>query len=245
MKIKHLVTTGALFILLNSFSVSAFASFSPKIVNGRPVRLGENYSKYTVGLGSSEIMCTGVIIDKNHVLTAGHCQQEVIHGKVFFGTDKTNFIFRSVIGSTLHPEYCNNNCGTLVSKDDHDILILKFDGDLPEGFEAVAVAPKESLVAKASIHLAGFGANEFGLYEDILKVAQAPFAAFNGESEFITNETLAGSCSGDSGGPAFVSVNGQLLVAGITSRGDGPCRQLGIYTIVSYYSKWITEAIQN
>lgn len=242
MKQNQLVRKFALIALLNCFSIAAAASFNPFIVHGRPVKLGENYSKYTVGLGQSEIMCSGVIIDKNHIVTAAHCNDEVSHGKVYFGTDKTNFVFRTVIGSTLHPEYCKNgNCGTLGSQDDNDILILKFEGDLPEGFEAVPVATKASLISKVSIHLAGFGANEHGNYEDILKVAQAPFAEFNGQSEFRTDETLAGSCNGDSGGPAFVSIDGQLQLAGITSRGDGPCRKLGIYTMVGYFSKWISE----
>ncbi len=246
MKTNQLVAKIAFFTLLNLFSIASVANFNPLIVNGRPVKLGENYSKYTVGLGSTEIICTGVIIDKNHIVTAGHCFDDVRHGKVYFGTDKTNFVFRTIIDGTLHPDYCKNNCGTLTSKDDNDISIVKFDGDLPAGFEPVTLAQKSSLVSKISIHLAGFGANEHGGdYEDILKVAQAPFVELNGQSEFRTDETLAGSCNGDSGGPAFISVNNQLQLAGITSRGDGPCRKLGIYTIVSSFSKWIAEVAQH
>ena len=229
-----------IFVSLASF---AGARDTLEIVHGRRVHAGENYSKHTVGLGESQVVCTGVIVGAHHVITAGHCTEDVQHGKIYFGTDSSNFQSRNVIKATLNPDYCKNDCGTLTSKDDHDILVLKFDGDLPAGFEPVDIAVKEKLAANTSIHLVGFGIDENGRYDESLKVAQAPFTAFNGESEFRTDETQAGSCNGDSGGPAFISENGQLHLAGITSRGDGPCRQLGIYTMVSYFSAWLTEVM--
>ena len=236
--LKIALVTGLLFI-----SLSSQASDILEIVNGRPVHAGESYSRHTVGLGDSDIVCTGVIIGVHHVITAGHCAEDVQHGKIFFGTEKSNFEYRNVIEATLNPDYCKNDCGTLTSEDDHDIVILKFDGDLPAGFQPVEIAAKESLVLNTSIHLAGFGIDGNGRYDETLKVAEAPFTSFNGSSEFKTNETLAGSCSGDSGGPAFVSTNGHLQLAGITSRGDGPCRRLGIYTLVSYFSTWLSEVM--
>ncbi len=76
-----------------------------------------------------------------------------------------------------------------------------------------------------------------------MRATKVPFAQIVGHSEFKTDETRAGSCSGDSGGPAFIEQNGQLLLAGLTSRGDGPCRRLGIYTMVDYFSLWIHDII--
>lgn len=235
----------ALLVGLSLCSGSSFAGDIIEIVHGRPVHAGENYSKHTVGLGAPEIVCTGVIVGQNHIVTAAHCAEDVHHGKVFFGTESTNFVSRNVIESVTNPEYCKNDCGSLTSKDDHDILILKFDGDLPAGFAPVEIAAKETLVINTAIHLAGFGIDEHGDFDQKLKVAEAPFISFNGDSEFKTDETRAGSCSGDSGGPAFISENGKLRVVGITSRGDGPCRQLGIYTMLGYYSNWITEVMHH
>ena len=54
-----------------------------------------------------------------------------------------------------------------------------------------------------------------------------------------------GSCSGDSGGPAFLKVNGQELLWGVTSRGDQTCAQVGIYTMISPYMSFIKGAEQS
>lgn len=226
------------------FSANTFASSAIEIIHGKPVALGESYSVHTVGVGTTEIMCTGVIIGKNHILTAAHCKEDVEHGRIYFGTDKTNFVFRDVVQVTEHPEYCFDSCGTLTSVDDNDILIVEFAGGLPEGFAPVAIAAKSSLAPMVSIHLAGFGANEFHRYEDILKVTQVPFVSFFGNGEFKTNEKDSGSCNGDSGGPAFITVEGKLKLAGLTSRGDAACRQLGIYTMVNYYEEWIKTIVK-
>ncbi len=233
-----------LLIYVTGFSVLAVADTTIEIVNGRPVRHGENYSQHTVGLGQSEIMCSGVIIDSRHVITAAHCLNEVANGKVYFGTSQENFVFRAVIAATAHPDYCKNSCGTLFSYDDNDILLLEFVGGLPPGFSPVPIAERNSFGSASTVQLAGFGANEKNKYEDILKVAAVPFTKFVGQSEFQTEETSAGSCSGDSGGPAFVTVGGELQLAGITSRGDSACRSFGIYTTVSYFSSWIAEVLK-
>lgn len=234
------------FSLSLSFIGFQASAQSTEIVNGEPVKLSDNYAKHTVALGESELMCTGVLIAPHFVLTAGHCKDDVQHGKIYFGTDKSNFISRRVVSATRHPEYCTNgDCGTLSSVDDHDIAVIQFEGEIPAGFAPVEVASKSLLGAGKTIHLAGFGANEHGAYEDILKATQVPFDQFVGETEFNTIETKSGSCNGDSGGPAFIQNNGKLLVAGLTSRGDGPCRRLGIYTMVESYSSWIHEVMAN
>lgn len=50
-------------------------------------------------------------------------------------------------------------------------------------------------------------------------------------------------CSGDSGGPSFVTRGETTYVAGITSFGDLDCRYLGCSTDVSAYASWIEKAL--
>lgn len=62
------------------------------------------------------------------------------------------------------------------------------------------------------------------------------------ETEFRLDESTGhGTCSGDSGGPAYVKVDGQLYLTGVTSRGSALCDNIGVYTNVVPYAKWISE----
>ncbi len=233
-------------IFLIAFSISSFAveSMAPFIINGRPVLLGESYLNHTVGLGDQQLFCTGVIISAHHILSAAHCKDGLLNQRVYFGLGPASFEYRTITAVTAHPDNCKNeNCGTEYSVDDADILIVEFSGDLPFGFTPVEIAPASQLISGAAIHLAGYGMNELGKYDDILEVTEVPLDRANGVSEFRTIETASGSCSGDSGGPAFIYIEKKLQLAGITSRGDGPCRSYGIYTIADYFSEWILEVI--
>lgn len=60
------------------------------------------------------------------------------------------------------------------------------------------------------------------------------------ETEFRLDESTGhGTCSGDSGGPAYVLVEGKLYLTGVTSRGSALCDNIGIYTNVVPYAEWI------
>lgn len=59
------------------------------------------------------------------------------------------------------------------------------------------------------------------------------------EHEFTTHEVESSTCAGDSGGPVFVDLNGQLYLAGITSRGSLLCKGESVYTSVPSFVDWI------
>lgn len=61
------------------------------------------------------------------------------------------------------------------------------------------------------------------------------------ETEFRLDESTGhGTCSGDSGGPAYVNVEGKLYLTGVTSRGSALCDNVGVYTNVVPYAEWIS-----
>lgn len=65
------------------------------------------------------------------------------------------------------------------------------------------------------------------------------------ETEFRLDESKGhGTCSGDSGGPAYVEQKGQYYLVGITSRGSPLCDGIGIYTNAVYYSHWIAQVVK-
>lgn len=59
------------------------------------------------------------------------------------------------------------------------------------------------------------------------------------QSEVVLKEANSSTCSGDSGGPLFIEENGELLLAGVTSRGSLLCNGEGIYTLVPSFIDWL------
>lgn len=80
--------------------------------------------------------------------------------------------------------------------------------------------------------------------DGILRTTEAPISEFK-ETEVVLDETKSGTCSGDSGGPAFIKKNGELLLFGVTSRGGALCNDIGVYTNVLTYQSWISETINS
>lgn len=79
--------------------------------------------------------------------------------------------------------------------------------------------------------------------DGILRVTEAPIASIQ-ETEFRLDEKKAGTCNGDSGGPAYLKVNGQLFLLGVTSRGSELCNDTGVYTNAVYYKTWINDTMK-
>lgn len=78
--------------------------------------------------------------------------------------------------------------------------------------------------------------------DGILRESNAPLKFFI-ETEFHLNETQSGTCNGDSGGPAFIKIEGEYLLLGVTSRGSELCDEIGVYTNAVYYKDWIVSTI--
>ncbi|AZZ35297.1 hypothetical protein CIK05_00255 [Bdellovibrio sp. qaytius] len=246
---KVLVLSSAVFAFTacsqstNSQTVHA-VSDSASIVNGRPVIATDLYAKHTVAVAPvGEDPCTGVIIAPHFILSAGHCADYFENGEIFFGlkADKSATVYK-IKNVTLHPKYCPRCTGRLDLADANDLSIVEFAEELPKGFEPVEFATLEQVKVGTHVHLAGYGIDENSHYDGAMKVTEVLIDQV-GSSEIMTNELKSGSCNGDSGGPAYILENNKLLLAGITSRGDGPCRQLGIYTIPAAHQTWINTVL--
>lgn len=79
--------------------------------------------------------------------------------------------------------------------------------------------------------------------DGVLRTAEAPIN-FVHDTEISLNERKSGTCSGDSGGPAFIKTNEGYFVFGVTSRGSLLCNEVGMYTNALSYSKWIEDTIK-
>lgn len=79
--------------------------------------------------------------------------------------------------------------------------------------------------------------------DGILRHVQAPISMVVATEVFL-DEKNGGTCSGDSGGPAYIEKNGQYYLFGITSRGTAFCDDAGVYTNALTYKQWIQDTIK-
>ncbi|MGZ3808649.1 MAG: S1 family peptidase [Bacteriovorax sp.] len=79
--------------------------------------------------------------------------------------------------------------------------------------------------------------------DGILRTTMAPISSVD-KTEIRLDERKAGTCNGDSGGPAYIRQNGELYLFGVTSRGNALCNEIGVYTNALFYRPWIEETIK-
>ncbi len=107
--------------------------------------------------------------------------------------------------------------------------------NLDEALEYGEVVCDEDLKDCLSVEMSGDG---------LLRETTAPISGVQ-ETEVRLDESKGqGTCSGDSGGPAYVEYQGQMYLFGVTSRGSQLCDGVGVYTNAVYYKDWISAAME-
>lgn len=221
------------------------------IVGGRPVLPSEDYSQKIVGLklifpDGAEASCTGSILNDDTILTAAHCLDgmqaiEVRFGPSFFAP---TFV-RSETTFKMHDSYLENSENEF---DTYDVGLVHFEGGLPEGYVSNQILNANALIQDGqNVILSGYGVTNgwLGTGSGTLRVAEtvpvknSKYAQTEIELNQSKREGGHGGCYGDSGGPAFIRINGQLLLWGVTSRGENGCDKTSIYTDLRTHSEWI------
>lgn len=278
-------------VILSSIAMSALAcapqsqqpqsqlasESSESIVNGTAVKSQDVLSKSTVALyinfpkkdGTTELMnfCTGTLISKDLVLSAGHCfadfakqlgvSIEVLrpHLRVGFGIDVGSDLndkrveFRSIKNIVVHKDYVVDSVVDADTNPMEDIAMVKLDADAPASAKTASLPGTDKhLVKDKSVTLVGFGLTDgvkgtsaTGMNKVNVKIDEPHFTTAQ-----FTYKTLNGksACSGDSGGPAYIKSQGKVFVVGVTSWGDRNCQVMGAYTSVYAFLPWIMETAQ-
>jgi hypothetical protein len=209
----------------------AFAAGTAPIVGG----IVDVNHRYVVGVGgNTRAFCSGTVISRRTVLTAGHCigsVKNVFIGNVVTGGQGMKI---AVTQQVRHPKYAplpNENAT-------YDLGILELAEDAPVQAAPLLRTTLENTprFIGPSFVFAGFGNSNgtgggFGTKRVTTFPIQVVGPAEVGGSYGMLPETLfyyadkngRNTCNGDSGGPAFFVERGVEQVAGVTSSGDASC----------------------
>lgn len=205
--------------------------------------------------------CSGTLITADVILTAAHCLDTAKGGStfrtaapssvaVYLGGEEAASdpapIFIGVSETLIHPSY---NRQALLN----DIALMRLSSPAPAAIAPVAPLPAALGFRAADIGIAldfaGFGVTEDGS-SGVLLHAIASLGGYgcavagcgsagDAATQISYAQPVTGPCSGDSGGPAFISRNGTPYVAGITSYGDSRCTLYGVSTRVDAFEGFI------
>jgi secreted trypsin-like serine protease len=228
------------------------------IVGGKKIDSSDIAGRSTVGIYSKDVgyICTGTLVAPNVVLTAGHCvdakAKEIV---IIFAPEMKNAKkdqVRKVVQSVVHPQYSTE----VKSKDMYDVALMKFEGQAPANYKiAPMLFDHGAIQTDLRTIVAGYGlswtigpkAGAGTLRTTDLRIKDANFS----NTEVMLDQSITrGICSGDSGGPAYLMVNGVLHVWGVASRGDSlpgwltpKCMLFSIFTRVDAHQAFIQDTI--
>jgi hypothetical protein len=273
---KMLIAASSLVLLAacaktqNNSPLSDFSDISSDgIIGGASVSDTDPISKTVVAIydTQNQSLCTGSILSQQLVITAGHCANKanpkamvLIFGTQLPTKNSPRPVTRPVTDLRLDPRYeqvmamldQNNSLDPDSVKEWGDVSVLKFDGGLPPGYKPAEVLPANyTLTSGMTITLAGYGEVDGNkhLGSDGLRKVDVAMADpnFSPTEVMMDQRNGKGACHGDSGGPAYVTVNGKTLLFGVTSRGvrdaANNCSQFSVYSSIPRLMGYISTAV--
>lgn len=242
-----------------NFTPDTFADDSVRIIGGAPA---SSVYPWMVSIQTSGHFCGGVLIGKDWVLTAAHCLESVSADDLtlIIGTNNIGPLTEGEVKQAqwfaLHPEYINDRFY-------HDYAIIKLDSSSAQTpIKIISEVSNASIPQGESLRVIGWGLTE----ED--NNASAPSQLMQVDVDFQSDEVCQGiygnlgigdywqyalcagvdeggkdACQGDSGGPILAQGNGEWLLMGLVSWGDGCGREgrFGVYSEVSAIQDWIEQ----
>ncbi len=244
----------------------------PKIINGQDADSQDPVSKSTIAIQMPNLnngvmqypRCTAFVIKENVLMTAAHCLaflsdksgvQAILALAPKFGLDDGKQKRISLSDFRIHPDYYANDSGVY-----NDVALIKLKESLPSYYQVLNFNwdLDSSLAAGQDLIVAGFGTTiDFEQSDTLpprLRFTGVPFIGgdknpFQDSAQLLVDQSKAGFCSGDSGGPLYFQSGMQLTPIGIVSHvtqnsnGNWSCKANGAFTRISFFKSWILQAL--
>ncbi len=205
------------------------------IINGQTPETA--VAQRTVAIRAGNSLCSGTIVSENHIVTASHCLETTSPADfaVHFGSSALNptavrdvakIDYRGIPGSVANGQ---------------DIAVFTLTAPIPAGYTA-ATLPEAGmpLTENTPVKIAGYGlTNSNGTGAGTQLQGSAVIVGITAaEIQTQPGPTGQSLCQGDSGGPTFVTVGGELIVVGVTSRGNANCTN-AYSTDYRFHRSWL------
>ncbi|UYL09591.1 trypsin-like serine protease [Bdellovibrio sp. SKB1291214] len=234
------------------------------IINGKTADKDSDIVKATVALvmvdaDRTRSFCTGTLVSKDIIITAAHCVEPIMSGyqmQVSFGgetfTSKNEgelreidrfYTYEMVYPSAGHPE------AVRTINDLKDIAVIKLLTTAPKwAIPATILGSEASLAVGQEVTVAGFGRMKEDQAAMATELQQTQLKIQNIESKRIELDQTqgTGACWGDSGGPALIRTEQELIVIGVLSGatyGNQNCHSGTVYTSLAGYKDFIQKVV--
>jgi len=191
-------------------------SFDGRIINGTECKEKRSpVASIKLEHEYGESLCTGTLITSDIILTAGHCFSS---GEVFYsGKVKVGGKNYNATQYIVHPDY-DEWSGLFSGLIYNDAALVKLEKSVSD-ITPVPILNSRNPKVGNEIEIFGYGQRENGDYDKLYGGTMVISGMTKTHIEAYFGGTGSNSCFGDSGGPAFLKIDGQLTVAGITSTG--------------------------